>query len=141
MKRYVVRLDKIKDSKIEMICPWTETDNKKKIEENFSFNVEQDSERTFTITIERQGQSKQNQPKIEVMQSAHERSVKNQPNRMKTNQVKGGKSNGIKTVALVSVKNGDIVFAKVKGYAFWPALVDEVASQVKVIFFGPEKSW
>lgn len=47
-----------------------------------------------------------------------------------------------KQVSKVQFKVGDFVFAKVRGYAPWPSVVEEVnGNRGRVTFFCPEKSW
>lgn len=139
MKQCVVRLDRIPMSKIEVVCSSTVATDKKNVKENVSFVVQRNGERTFTVTIEPKkpayhdsrthvhGQPNQNQPKIPVRgEGTHEQKIKTDK----------------KTIAELNFKIGDFVFVKVRGYAWWPAVVKDVSiPKIKVEFFCPEKSW
>lgn len=186
MKQCVVKLDRIPISKIEILCARTTASRK----ENFVFNVKQNSERTFTITVQQQKNhareqlNEQNQSRIEVMpeikpakahkqlaknrrkqvdvqqQKKHAHEQLNEQNQSKIdvtpkikpaeahkqlakNQVKSTRKGKTTIAQQVNVEKGDLIFAKVRGYPFWPALVDEIdeKSRVRAIFFGYDNSW
>lgn len=47
-----------------------------------------------------------------------------------------------KAVALIQFKKGDIIFAKVKGFPFWPSVAEDVmVSSIKARFNDPSNTW
>lgn len=45
-------------------------------------------------------------------------------------------------LSVVDFQIGDIVFGKVRGYAFWPGKVEEKSgTKIRIAFFDPKLSW
>lgn len=52
------------------------------------------------------------------------------------------KSHKIIKLSLNDFQKGDLVFAKIKGFQFWPSVLGEsIGTKVRVDFFDYEKTW
>lgn len=52
------------------------------------------------------------------------------------------KSHNIIKLSLNDFQKGDLVFAKIKGFQFWPSVLsDFIGTKIRVDFFDYEKTW